>query len=70
MELLGEIFSQKVTRWRDKRILAENPELADIIPDQKITIVVRAGSSGTTSVFSSSLSLYSESWNKTFGSFR
>lgn len=69
MPLLARIFSQKVTSWRDKEILDENPHLRKLLPDEDIKLVVRSSSSGTTDIFSTALSYYSPEWNATFSSF-
>jgi phosphate transport system substrate-binding protein len=56
------IFLGKVTKWSDPRIKAANPGVN--LPDQDITVVRRADSSGTTFVFTTHLSAVSEEWKK------
>ena len=45
-EAVAGIFSGKITHWNDKAITAQNPELK--LPNEPITIAVRADKSGTT----------------------
>jgi phosphate transport system substrate-binding protein len=56
------IFLGKVTKWSDPQLKAANPGVT--LPDQDITVVRRADSSGTTFVFTSHLSAISEEWKK------
>jgi phosphate transport system substrate-binding protein len=46
-----KIFLGQITRWNDPEIAKDNPGAA--LPDQKITVVTRADSSGTTYAFTS-----------------
>jgi phosphate transport system substrate-binding protein len=46
-----DIFRRQITRWNDERITRDNPMVA--LPDQPITVVARADSSGTTFAFTS-----------------
>jgi phosphate transport system substrate-binding protein len=50
-ETLGGIYTGKITKWNDSRILAENNNAP--LPDLPIRLAVRADSSGTSDVFSS-----------------
>jgi phosphate transport system substrate-binding protein len=52
------IFLGKVKKWNDPAIAAANPGVK--LPDQEITVVTRADSSGTTFVFTKHLSAISE----------
>jgi len=52
------IFLGKIKRWNDPAIAASNPGVK--LPDQEITVVTRADSSGTTFVFTKHLSAISE----------
>jgi phosphate transport system substrate-binding protein len=61
-EVYANIFLGHITKWSDPRLKAANPGLA--LPDQDITVVRRADSSGTTFVFTSHLSAISEEWQK------
>ncbi|QDV70538.1 Phosphate-binding protein PstS precursor [Rosistilla carotiformis] len=54
------IFLGKVTNWTDPAIVEANPGVK--LPDQDITVVRRADSSGTTYVFTQHLSAISEDW--------
>ena len=56
------IFLGKITKWSDPRIKAANPGVN--LPDQDITVVRRADSSGTTFVFTTHLAAISEEWKK------
>src|SRR5262249_48391287 len=61
----ASIFLGKITRWNDAKIQAANPGAR--LPDQDITVVRRADSSGTTFVFTTHLAAISEEWRKTHG---
>lgn len=54
------IFLGKVTNWTDPLIAKANPGVD--LPEQDITVVRRADSSGTTFVFTQHLSAISEDW--------
>jgi phosphate transport system substrate-binding protein len=64
-EVYAGIFLGKITKWSDPKLKAANPGVT--LPDQDITVVRRADSSGTTFVFTSHLSAISEEWKKTHG---
>jgi len=53
-DVYPEIFAGKITKWNDPKIAAAN-EGVDL-PDEKITVVVRSDSSGTSYVFTGHLS--------------
>jgi phosphate transport system substrate-binding protein len=53
-DVYPEIFMGKITKWNDPKIQAANPDVK--LPDQKITVVVRSDSSGTSYVFTNHLS--------------
>ena len=55
-----DIFSGKITRWNDVRIVSANPDLK--LPNENITIVARQDSSGTTYAFTNHLSAISQEW--------
>jgi phosphate transport system substrate-binding protein len=61
-DVYAGIFLGKVTKWSDPRIKAANPGAS--LPDQDITVVRRADSSGTTFVFTTHLAAVSEEWKK------
>jgi phosphate transport system substrate-binding protein len=49
-----KIFLREITKWNDQEIAKDNPGVT--IPDEKITVVTRADSSGTTFAFTSHMS--------------
>ena len=53
-EVLAQIFDQKITKWNDPVIVADNPDAE--LPDLDITVVNRADESGTTENFMEYLS--------------
>ena len=57
-----DIFLGKITKWSDAKLKAANPGVS--LPDQDITVVRRADSSGTTFVFTTHLAAISEEWKK------
>ncbi|MFN2556165.1 MAG: phosphate ABC transporter substrate-binding protein PstS [Nitriliruptorales bacterium] len=62
---LARIFLGEVTSLRDPAIVQLNPAAA--LPDQRITVVHRSDSSGTTSVFTTFLADVSPSWDQRVG---
>jgi phosphate transport system substrate-binding protein len=48
-ETIAKIFTGSITNWSDPAISADNKGL--VLPDQPITVVYRAGQSGTTALF-------------------
>jgi phosphate transport system substrate-binding protein len=54
---VGEIFAGKIANWNDPAIASKNPGVN--LPSQPIKLAVRADSSGTTFVFTNSLSAMS-----------
>ncbi|MET3375441.1 phosphate transport system substrate-binding protein [Variovorax boronicumulans] len=63
--VLADIYLGKVTKWNDPAIAALNPGVA--LPDQKITVVRRSDSSGTTFNWVNYLSKASEEWKTKVG---
>ena len=61
-DVYAGIFLGKVTKWSDPKIKAANPGAS--LPDQDITVVRRADSSGTTFVFTTHLAAISDEWKK------
>src|SRR5262249_18312496 len=61
-DVYAGIFLGKITRWSDPKIKAAN--VGASLPDQEITVVRRADSSGTTFVFTSHLAAISDDWKK------
>lgn len=62
---LADIYLGRVTNWNDPSIRALNPTLA--LPDQRITLVRRSDSSGTTFIFTNYLSKVSSQWRSEVG---
>ncbi|HIQ38759.1 MAG TPA: phosphate ABC transporter substrate-binding protein PstS [Methanothermococcus okinawensis] len=67
-DVLADIFLGKIEYWDDERIKKLNPEVADKLPHEKIIVVHRSDSSGTTAIFTTFLSMISEEWAKEVGS--
>lgn len=61
-QTLVDIFNKKVTKWNDAGIVASNPDLKDYLPAGDITVVHRSDSSGTTELFTKSLTAFSPDW--------
>ena len=61
-EVYAAIFLGKITKWSDPKIKAANPGVS--LPDQDITVVRRADSSGTTYVMTNHLAAINEEWAK------
>ena len=64
-DVIADIFSGKVTKWNDARIVAQNRGVA--LPNSDILVVHRSDGSGTTYIFSDYLSAVSPSWSGTLG---
>ncbi len=60
-----DIFAGKITQWNDPKIAAANPGVK--LPDQKITVVARSDSSGTTYVFTGHLSAINDAFKASVG---
>lgn len=56
------IYNAKITLWNDPAIVALNPSLASLLPAAKITVVHRSDSSGTTEIFTKTLTSFSADW--------
>ena len=63
--VLADIYLGKITQWNDKAIAALNPKLR--LPKQKITVVHRSDSSGTSFIFTNYLSKISADWKAQVG---
>lgn len=61
-ETLVGIYNGTITKWNDPAIVALNPDLAAALPDAPITVVHRSDGSGTTEIFTKSLTSFSEKW--------
>ena len=55
-----DIFSHRIRKWDDPRILTANPGI--VFPHRDIALVVRQDSSGTTAAFTSHLAAISPAW--------
>ena len=64
-DVYPEIFTGKITKWNDPKIAAANPGAK--LPDEKITVVVRSDSSGTTYVFTGHLAKISGDFASAIG---
>jgi phosphate transport system substrate-binding protein len=64
-DVMVDIFLGKVDSWKDERIVKANPDID--LPDEKITVVRRSDSSGTTYVFTGHLAAVSEAFEKEVG---
>jgi phosphate transport system substrate-binding protein len=62
---LADIFLGRITKWRDRRLLAANPGVN--LPDQDIIVVHRSDGSGTTFIFTDYLSKVSPDWKGKVG---
>lgn len=60
-----DIFMGKIEKWNDPKIAAANSGVK--LPDEKITVVARSDSSGTTFVFTGHLSALSPEFKETVG---
>ncbi len=61
-QTLVDIYNGKVLMWNDPKIIALNPGLKDYMPAAAITTVHRSDASGTTEIFTRSLSSFSPDW--------
>jgi phosphate transport system substrate-binding protein len=59
---LADIYNAKINMWNDPAIVALNPGLKDSLPAKKITVVHRADGSGTTEIFTKSMTSFSPDW--------
>ena len=64
-DVVADIFSGKVTKWNDARIVAQNRGVA--LPNSDILVVHRSDGSGTTYIFSDYLASVSPSWSASLG---
>jgi phosphate transport system substrate-binding protein len=62
---LAAIFLGNITRWNDPKLVAENPDLANV--NQDIVVVHRSDGSGTTFGFTDYLSTVSPDWLQKVG---
>lgn len=64
-DAVADIFSGKITRWNDARIVAQNRGVT--LPNSDILVVHRSDGSGTTYIFSDYLSAVSPEWSTSLG---
>ena len=64
-DVIADIFSGKITKWSDARIVARNRGVA--LPNSDILVVHRSDGSGTTYIFSDYLNSVSPSWASSLG---
>ena len=64
-EVIADIFSGKITKWNDARIVAQNHGVT--LPNSDILVVHRSDGSGTTYIFSDYLTSVSPPWSSTLG---
>jgi len=61
-QTLVDIYNGKITKWNNPAIAALNPDLSAYLPDAGITAVHRSDGSGTTEIFTKSLTVFSTDW--------
>ena len=66
-DALAGIYSGALTHWNDPAITDLNPGLASKLPDAPITAVHRSDGSGTTEIFTKTLSACSADWEANVG---
>jgi phosphate transport system substrate-binding protein len=64
-DAIADIFSGKITKWNDARIVAQNRGVT--LPNSDILVVHRSDGSGTTYIFSDYLASVSPSWSGSLG---
>jgi phosphate transport system substrate-binding protein len=64
-DVIADIFSGKITKWNDARIVAQNRGVS--LPNSDILVVHRSDGSGTTYIFSDYLSAVNPSWSSSLG---
>ena len=64
-QVLGDIYLGKITKWNDPAITALNP--GEPLPDSAIAVVRRADGSGTSFIFTNSLSKVNAEWKAKVG---
>jgi phosphate ABC transporter phosphate-binding protein len=64
-QVIADIFEGKITKWNAAAIQSLNPDIT--LPDQTINTVHRSDGSGTTYVFTTYLSMVSNSWGTNIG---
>src|SRR4051812_12784703 len=64
-DVIADIFSGKIAKWNDARIVAQNRGAT--LPNSDILVVHRSDGSGTTYIFSDYLTAVSPAWSGTLG---
>jgi phosphate transport system substrate-binding protein len=64
-DVIADIFSGKITKWNDARIVAQNRGVS--LPNSDILVVHRSDGSGTTYIFSDYLTAVSPAWASSLG---
>lgn len=64
-QTIVDIFMGKITKWNDKAIAAQNPDVK--LPDSDIVVVHRSDGSGTTYIWVDYLSSVSKEWETQVG---
>ena len=64
-QALGDIYLGKITKWNDAALTALNPGVP--LPDAAISVVRRADGSGTSFIFTNSLSKVNPDWQSKVG---
>ena len=64
-EILANVYLGKITKWNDPEIAKTNPDAK--LPSQKIIVVFRSDSSGTTYIWTDYLAKVSEAWDNEVG---
>jgi phosphate transport system substrate-binding protein len=64
-QVIADIFEGKITKWNNNAIQSLNPDI--ILPDQTVNTIHRSDGSGTTYVFTTYLSMVSNSWGTNIG---
>jgi phosphate transport system substrate-binding protein len=59
-EILADIYLGKIMKWNDRRIAADNTDLA--LPDEAIKVLYRSDASGTSYIFTGYLAQVSPDW--------
>lgn len=67
LEAIVGIYNGTIRQWNDTLIENLNPGTA--LPLKEIVVVARGDKAGSTGIFTSCLSSYSEEWRNTYGSF-
>lgn len=65
-DTLAGIYAGTITNWKDEKLVADNPQLAEI--DQPIAVIHRSDGSGTSNIFTSYLKAVNTDWATNVGS--